>query len=91
MTHYSDNPGHVRVDFFRTGGKWYTTEVIDMTKWWVGSRKTAEEQNTSSTSIHDAIKHAIDESGCKYKDMIAVVLEPYHEHAHPIMIFPDKY
>ena len=30
MTHYSNRPGNVRVDFFKPSGKWYTTVEMNM-------------------------------------------------------------
>lgn len=91
MTHYSDSPGHVRVDFFKPSGKWYTTDMIDMSKWWIGSHDTAENQNKPRTAIVDAVKNALKEAGQSNRDMIAVVLAPYHEHEHPIMLMPGEY
>ena len=34
MTHYNDNPGVVRVDYFKPSGKWYMTEAHDMSDYW---------------------------------------------------------
>jgi len=28
MSHYSNDPAMVRVDFWKTSGKWYTTEAV---------------------------------------------------------------
>lgn len=72
--HYSENPGHCRVDFFKPSGKWYCTEVVDMTNHYHGC-------------IHSCFKKALRESiGNRLVDMQAVCLEPYHEHSHPISI-----
>lgn len=39
MTHYSDNPADVRVDFFKPSGKWYTTESVRWTGFWEGNKQ----------------------------------------------------
>ncbi len=88
--HYSDTPGHVRVDYFKPSGKWYTTEQIDMTEWWIGSRETAASQGNPRTDIFQAVKNAIAKAGHGHADMIAVVLAPYHEHEHPVMLMPGE-
>jgi len=71
---YSSDDSMVRVDFFRPSGKWYSTEAI---KWKMYSR----------VPIHQAFKESLSEH-CKGRmvGMTAVCLNPYHEHAHPLMV-----
>ena len=78
MSHFSNDPGHVRVDFFKQSGKWYTTEQVEM-KDWKGKECT----------IHEALVNALDrlENGDPYcRGMQVICLDPYHEHSHPICI-----
>lgn len=84
MSHYSDDPHMVRVDFFKETGKWYTTEAIAMTGEWKGG---------PHSQLHDMfakalIKHLTHDGhgSVRLDDMIAVCLEPYHEHSHPLMM-----
>lgn len=72
--HYSDKPQMVRVDFFKESGKWYATEAIE----WM---------HYSKMLIHDAFIRSL-QASCngRFSGMTAVCLEPYHEHAHPIML-----
>lgn len=89
MTHYSDNANSVRVDFFKPTGKWYTTEAVT----WI-------DDDYADVDIHTAFNRALNNllwnpSGqgnrLRYSGMIAVCLEPYHEHAHPLSVrLPDE-
>ena len=82
MSNYSENPQSVRVDFFRPTGKWYTTKVIIFDRWY-GTNESDEIEET----IHDTFKRCLREQlGGRLNGMIAVCLEPYHEHAHPLMV-----
>lgn len=78
MTHYNDNPNMVRVDFFKSSGKWYTTEMVEWLHW---SRETL---------IHNAFKMALrkhfENDPDRLSDMDAICLEPYHELEHPLCI-----
>ncbi len=74
---FCDDESMVRVDFFKSTGKWYATEAVR----WTGSYK--------GSLIHDAfVKSLRDHFGDKPRlsDLDAVCLEPYHEHSHPIQI-----
>lgn len=73
MTNYSDNPGNVRVDYFKPSGKWYMTEQHDMTDFW-------EEPN-----VHDAVRKTLERDGRFLRQFDIIVLEPYHQSAYPIM------
>lgn len=53
MTHFSLNPGHVRVDQFKPGGKWYQTFQIDMSNYYDGR------PGEPGSLIHDAVRAAI--------------------------------
>lgn len=80
---YSDNPGHCRVDFFMASGRWYTTEVIDMSGLY------------NEKSLYRAVALAInkqittDTGHIRMAGMVAIVLEPYHVNAFPIMLKVD--
>jgi hypothetical protein len=100
---YSDNPGHVRVDYFKPDwGKWYMTEVIDMTPFW---NETYEDKlNLPHQAVRKAIiassdvKARIDSGKEKpgergrrlLNQFIAVVVDPYHKLAYPICLLPGK-
>ena len=75
---YSDNDNMVRVDFFKSSGKWYTTEAVE---WLDYSKKVL---------IHDAFKNALrnhfNDNPYRLSDMDAICLEPFHEHAHPVQL-----
>jgi hypothetical protein len=73
--HYSIHPDHVRVDFFKPSGKWYTTEEVP----WTG--------DYAEGLIHEEFAKSLrDHLGSRLSDMDAVCLDPYHIHSHPIQI-----
>ncbi len=80
MTHYSNDPEMVRVDFFKASGKWYTTEAVKWTGKWKGSEQL----------IHDSFKQSLQDhfkfDPDRLSDMDVICLEPYHSHAHPIQL-----
>lgn len=82
MTHYSDNPASVRVDFYKPSGKWYMTEELMMGLGYEGP-------------IFDALEAALVRTfGEKRaerlrKQFIIVVQEPYHANAYPLMLLPE--
>lgn len=82
---YSTKPHSVRVDFFKPSGKWYTTEAV-LFPWW----------SAEDGSIHEVVeaaleKHLREEAGwLRLEGMIAVCIDPHHEHAHPIMMLVGK-
>lgn len=79
---YSEDPSMVRVDFFKTSGKWYVTKAIKWTGEWEGTKQL----------IHDAFAQSLrDNLGDRLKDMDAICLEPYHEYTHPIQIKNGKW
>lgn len=78
---YASDDSIARVDFFRQSGKWYTTEEM---KW---DRYLSEDKDGKVVElITDTFKRCIDEQfPDHFIEMIAVCLEPYHEHSHPLM------
>lgn len=74
MTHFSDNPGMVRVDFFRPSGKWYMTEAHDMSDFY------------NEPVIHDAVCKMLERDGRLLTHFDILVLEPYHKNAYPVML-----
>ena len=78
--HYSDNNSNdVRVDVWKTNGKWYTTIVL---KWDVYDGGSAE-------LIHQIFRRCMREQHHWYSGWWATCLEPYHAHGHPLMIKMD--
>lgn len=84
MSHYSDNPRDVRVDFFKKSGKWYTTECVTWEK---------EEWSGDKILIHTAFRTALArhfKNRRRLEGMQAICLEPYHQHSHPISVMIDE-
>lgn len=75
---YSENPGMVRVDFFKPGGKWYMTEELDMSDFW-----------DFGIIPHDAVVAALEAKGRNLKHFTRVVLKPYHRSAYPVMLVAE--
>jgi hypothetical protein len=78
---YSNNPGHVRVDFFKLNQgrptKWYCTEAVDMTGFY------------DEPLIHDAFTAALIRhfgSTPRLGGMVAFCPEPFHMNGHPICV-----
>lgn len=82
MTNYSNNPGMVRVEFFKPGGKWYMTEAWDMSNYY----------NAGPTPIDAAIIMFKDnERGRKLlPQFIVVIMDPYHKNAYPVCLVPEN-
>lgn len=78
MTHYADNPGMVRVDYFKDSGKWYMTEAHDMSEFY------------NEPSIHDAVRKTLERDGRWLPHFTIVVLKPYHQHAHPVSFTSEE-
>jgi len=65
----------VRVDFFKESGKWYATEQMEWRNY------------NAQFQIHDAFLWGlISQFNGRYSGMTAICLDPYHEHAHPVLI-----
>lgn len=79
MTHYSNYPGHVQVLFFKPSGKRYTEEMLDMTNYW-----SSDAYLTPEAAVDAALN---DQMGDRLRGMIAVVPDPYHEHAYPVCTY----
>lgn len=80
MTHFSDKPNSVRVDFFKPGGKWYMTEAHEM-----------PDESYDHYDMWSAIGKVLDESRPDrpagwWKQFTIVVMEPYNKNAVPVMI-----
>ena len=80
MTHYSENPGMTRFDFFKPeSGKWYMTEALDMSAYY------------DANTVFDAVHATLSES--RHQDLsrwIISVLEPYHKGACPVLLTPGR-
>lgn len=80
MTHYSNSPNMVRVDYFKKSGKWYETLELNMDKGW-----------DKDLLMHDGIRKAMKEQGLSRSEFFAVILDPYHENSYPVMLIPGTY
>lgn len=83
MSHYIENPGMCRVDFFKESGKWYTTEAIDLSPWYT---------NQPYDALTFALKkHLLRKEGSGYRlsGMWAICLEPYNHLSFPLMMKVD--
>jgi len=76
---YSENPGMVRVDFFKPGGKWYMTEELNMYDFWDYGLWCGE-----------AVEAALEAKGRNLKYFTRVVLKPYHRNSHPVMLKAEE-
>lgn len=74
---YSEDSSMVRVDFFKSRGKWYTTEAVKWTGPYCGNESSPE--NAFAKSLRDHL-------GERLSEMDAVCLHPYHEHSYPLML-----
>lgn len=79
MTHYSENPGMVRVDYFKPGGKWYMTEAHDMYDYWDSPKRLG-------LTLHEAIEEMLRRDDAWRPHFTIVILQPYHVNSHPVMI-----
>lgn len=77
---YSNSPNHVRVDRFKSSGKWYDTFMLDMAKYYGN--------NAINPTPIDAVINALFQAGydTNTRDMYYIVLDPYHANAYPVMI-----
>lgn len=78
MTHYSDNPGSVRVDYFKASGKWYMTESVDMSG------------HFRDPSVHEAVRLSLQEAGRWLPHFTIVVLDPHHQNSYPVMFISTE-
>ena len=81
---YSTNDRMVRVDFFKDSGKWYATEALLWDRYETHKVKNLK---VEVEAIHDTFKRCLRKQyPNRYRGMIALCLEPYHEYSHPLMI-----
>jgi len=73
---FSERDSDVRVDFFKTSGKWYTTVAINMEKEY--NNKNIHEALLKSIIVSDAFR--------LLEEMDAICIEPYSIVAHPIKL-----
>ena len=79
---YSKDDRMVRVDFFRESGKWYTTEDMIWDRY---SNKDSDGKGIEL--VDETFKRCLNEQfPGQFIGMIAICLEPYHEHAFPQMV-----
>jgi len=73
--YYSNKENSVRVDFFRETGKWYATEAIEI--------PDESYDKDIKSSLVEAIKK---ETNTRFVGMVAVCLNPFNVHSHPVMV-----
>lgn len=79
MGNFTTNESSVRVDIFKSSGKWYSTIVIDMEPFY------------NEPIVSDAVAKAL-VSQTNYKRSVksngwfAICLDPYHRDSSPVMI-----
>lgn len=79
MTNFTTHENHVRVDFFKTSGKWYTTEEVV----WTGPYDHWAITTHFAETLHAHLKQ--DDGALRLAGMTAVCLAPYSKYAHPLM------
>lgn len=71
---YATSDGLVRCSIFKPSGKWDRDVAIDMGP------------HYHHSFVCDAIRSAIEMAGITiHRDWMYVVLEPFHQYAHPVM------
>lgn len=77
---YNEDDSMIRVDFFKASGKWYCTEAVKWTGDW-------DDGLIHDEFAHSLVSHLTQEDGSlRLSEMTAIALEPYHQHAHPLML-----
>ncbi len=79
---YSSDDDMVRVDFFRSTGKWYTTEGVK----WTGEYSLGKNKQLIHAAFAQSLRDHFKDRPDRLSSMNAICLEPYHEASHPIMI-----
>jgi len=81
---YSADESMVEVNIFKPSGKWYTTLAIKFLTWDGDTAKNGK-------LIHDAFREALlgnqSASMLMSDGMFAVCINPFHENAHPIILW----
>lgn len=88
--HYSQNPGHVRCEQFKTNGKWYQTLELDMHQYYWGGGERCP-KGARFYLLHEAVALALfDKKGydaesarTENEGWVYTVLDPYHENGFP--------
>ena len=75
---YTDNPGMVRVDYFKPSGKWYMTEARDMSGFY------------HEPLVQDAVRLALQRDGRWLTNFTIVVMNPYHHSGGVPVMFPAE-
>jgi hypothetical protein len=79
MSYYSNDPASCRVDFFKTSGKWYTTEAVDF--------DGTYEMISLDAFAFALVRHLTEPDGkVRLEEMTAVCLDPHVKHPYPLMI-----
>lgn len=73
---YSEDDSMIRVDFFKPSGKWCCTEAVK----WTELYREGYLPDLFAIVVANHLGTRIDD------DHLAVCLEPFHVHAHPLMI-----
>lgn len=85
MTHFSKDPSHVRVDFFRAEHfKWYTTEEVPWLTWSYDGGKGLLIQDAFLEALRNHLR--LPTGGLRLSGMLAVCLDPYYENDYPIAV-----
>lgn len=93
---YSNTSSMCRIDFFKEGGKWYTTEEVKMiyygTEEEFEGRKLLLLPEIIIASLRADSSFRMEDGRMRYAGMWAVVLEPWHVHSHPQMFkVPERW
>lgn len=79
MSHYSVNPGHVRVDFFKPSGKWHMTDAVDMS----GVYHVSNPATALGLALEKHFRHSNGIMGLA--KLTAVCLDPYCTNSFPVL------
>lgn len=89
---YSSKDSRVRVTLFKESGKWYSDESVDMYDRWSGCATIHDALMAACADEFEAEEGAWSLSSHPLEWLESggtiVCLDPYHEHAHPIMLTP---
>lgn len=85
---YINQDGRVRVDVFKSSGKWYTTCSVDMEGYYAApllhkalfDACSREQATGSGWDLTTSPEQWLQDGG------MIVCSEPYHKHSHPIML-----
>lgn len=84
---YSNEESACRIDFFKPSGKWYTTAAIRMEY-----ESTENHLGIIAALRADPGQFRMPDGAFRFAGMWAVVIDPFHKHAHPQMfVVPDMF